>query len=557
MSKKDARAIIAAGDAPPLTVEDIVGRARVLQKQGGAINETIAEIGGPGLQRQARAVANVPGPGQGIADRTFQSRTETLTPRLLEEATRATSEVPRAIDRAVRSKAADARRAVIAEMAQTKPVGWRPNKSDNRAINAELEMRGQSLAQLRNESQPPPPRDFYEAREALQRARSGQGRAAYREAYSEKINQDIVRVQVEPLMRNGSPEAIASAARQLDTELLRVRSAIADQQLRGPNANEEEINRLVAELDDIQIAGAQLRAIASGKDVEGVNVRALDYYQRGLRQLSEAAGPRTPEGSAFSQARETFNSLVDQVAPRFGEARRQYGESMRVEEMMEAGRKVFNMPEGELDQLLRGPRGQGLSADELDGFMIGALDAIQSKINAGDTAFVARFMKNKNWQAQLDRALGAKNAQRLRSRIGREAGMRRFENDVKGGSRTTPLAEDIKSLTTGEDELSFIAEIIQGGGNIRNPVLRRFAAAYDRFNRPGIYNRNVNEALSKWLYERATPKNLRQLELELQALEARSSLNLPDGLSGAAGVFGARIMPDEEKKLLVERGAPQ
>ena len=480
------------------SVDDLDMTARALRRQGGTTAETIAEVGGKPLQRAARAVANVDGEGQAIADAYLEARTGGVSRRLLGEVTRATS--PR--------------------------------------------NRGGAI------SEP----DFYEAREALRAARAQEGSRAYRTAHAQNVDQAVVQAELLPLMQRGPGAAISSAINQLESASLRAQSELA---LARRASDAAAIQRATDDLANIDEAMAQLRTVGNGQVPNRMNVRALDYYQRGLGQLADNAGYRSPEGAAMEQARQVFNRYLDEVAPAFGQARTNYGNSMRIEELMGEGRRVFNMPDGEIELLMRGPNGRGLTMDEFDGFMLGVMDALENKIRSGDTAFVTRFMRNQNWQRQLERAftpppeaarralqrarqrsgsaapitaadiakqqerMARQSSQRLRNRIAREASMRRFDNAVRSPSQTTPMAEDIKALTQGESELGFLSEVIQGGGNLRAPALRVLARAWDRLYRPGIYNPEVNRELAQRLFQPATTGNVAQLRTEIAALRRR------------------------------------
>lgn len=492
------------------SIDQLDANARALRRQGGETQETIGEVGGKPLQRAARAVATVDGPGQGIADAYLEQRTAGLGDRVADEASRAAA--PR----------------------QTRA-----------------------------------PRGFYDARETLRTARAGQAREAYAAAHNyEETLQGAAREQFDqavstelvPYMRSAPRAAFESGARQLETEATRMRAQISE--ARMSRARPEAIAALEAELAAVEQAGQQLTMFARGQVPNTIGSRAMDYFQRGLLQMERAAPPRSPEAGALSQARSAYNHMADRINPAFGDARMRYGESIRIEELMDQGRRVFNMPEGEIEILLRGQGGRGLSMEEFDGFMLGVMDALQTKLRAGDTAFVARFMRNKNWQAQLERAftpppaearqalqaarrrsatrgsarsaqvtaqdierqqarMARASVQRLQNRIAREARMRGHENFVRGGSQTTPIAEDIKGLTQGESELSFLSEVIQSGGNVRGPALRLLAGVWDRIHRPGIYNPEVNRELATRLFQPATTGNVKALRRELAALRAR------------------------------------
>jgi len=492
------------------SIDGLDANARALRRQGGDTAETIGEVGGKPLQRAARAVANVDGPGQGIADSYLAERTAGLGDRVVDEASRAAA--PR----------------------QTRA-----------------------------------PRGFYDARETLRAARSGQARESYaaahnyentlqgpqRQAFDQAVSTELV-----PYMRTAPRAAFESGARQLETEATRLRARVAEARMSG--AKPEAVAAIEAELASVEQAGQQLGMFARGQIPNTVGSRAMDYFQRGLLQMERAAPPRSPEATAIGEARSAYNQMADRINPAFADARVRYGESIRIEELMDQGRRVFNMPEGEIEILLRGQGGRGLSMEEFDGFMLGVMDALQTKLRAGDTAFVARFMRNKNWQAQLERAftpppdeaqralqaarrrsasrgsgrsaqitaqdierqqqrMARASVQRLQNRIAREASMRGHENFVRGGSQTTPMAEDIKGLTQGESELGFLSEVIQSGGSVRGPALRLLARVWEWINRPGIYNPQINRELATRLFQPATTGNVKALRRELAALRAR------------------------------------
>lgn len=510
-----------------VTPQELRRRAAALRRQGGQTMETVAEVGGQPLQRAARAVANVRGPGQQIATDALEARTNTITPRVLSEATRATGQNGRA------------------------------------------------------------PRNYFTAREQLRSARSGQARQAYRAAYANGLDQNLARQELIPLMTDGSPEALASGARLLESETLRLRNLIAEARMANAPAN--EVAALTDDLADTQRAIEQLRTLSGVQEARAtlgpirqrlasltphprneaerlalrrqadsldararvpneLSPRAVDFYQRGLRQMAENAGVYTQEGSALAGVRDTFNRVSDRIAPTLGDARNAYAGSRRVEDLMADGRRIFEMPDGEIDILLQGQGNRGLSAEEFDGFMLGALDAIERKVRAGDTAFVARFMRNENWQRQLERALGRQGARRLRNRIGREASMRGFDNAVRRPSQTTPMREDIQALTEGEAELNFLAEVIQSGGTVRGPLLRRLAGVFDRLYKPGIYNEQVNRALAERLYGRATPGNIARLEAELAALPGYNQAVAGEDFAGRIGARIGAIAPNRPEE---------
>jgi hypothetical protein len=452
----------------------------------GASQETIAEVGGAGLKAQARAVANVEGPGRQIAEDVLDNRMEGISTRTMGEAARG---LPKA----------------------------------QREMN------------------------LPEAEAALRAARSGEATQAYAAAYAAPLNQDVVAVTIKPLMVQGEVLALQSAAKQLDNELLRVRSRIAQANARGGNVNEQQVGAMTAEIDDIMRAQGQLKALAAGQDPGEISTRAIDYYQRGLRQMAEAAGPRTPEGSSYATALDAFNELADNVAPTFGKARTQYGEASRALDMMELGRTILGQTDGQVAMAMR-----GITGPQKDALVLGVLDSLQQKIDANDTAFVARFVKNKVWSKAVTEALGDKAARRLMTRIRREAAMNAFRNYVLSGSRTAGLSDDIKALTEGESELRFLTEFMEQGGDVKGFVLRRALNWWRRQQENGgIRDPRVNEALARMLYTKATggkTGGVAQVQAQIRALPQYATGGLPLGTALAPGASRAAVMEQQKRR---------
>lgn len=382
-------------------------------------------------------------------------------------------------------------------------------------------------ARMTHPQQTRAPSNYWDALDALRTARSGQGREAYRAAHAFTPDAEQVNSQIIPYMREAPREAFASGARQLETEAARVRARLSTAASRG--TPEEQINALRTELDDILTGRQQLVLFAQGQAPNTVNSRAMDYFQRGMLQMERAAGRGSPEAGAMREARSAFNEMADQINPRFADARSRYGESIRIEDYMDEGRRVFNMSEGEIDRLMRG-NGRGLTTEEFDGFMLGVMDAIETKLGTSDTGFLARLTRNKNWRDQLTRAVGGEaQARRFLTRLERESAMQGTRNYVLSGSRTEPVKQDILALTEGEAELSFTADAVQrfvsSGGSLQRLGAQILSGIYDRVHRPGIANPQVQEAMARRLFARATRDNARELRDAI--LAARNDPGLP------------------------------
>jgi hypothetical protein len=100
-------------------------------------------------------------------------------------------------------------------------------------------------------------------------------------------------------------------------------------------------------------------------------------------------------------------------------------------------------------------------------------------------------------------------------------------------------------MTEGEDELGFLSEIIQAGGQVRGPLLRAAANAYGRFRRPGIYNENVNREIAERLFQRATPANITALQAEIAALPQYAQSGVIDELT-RMGIPGLTVALQDE-----------
>jgi hypothetical protein len=525
---------------------DIVRQANILLRQAPT-EEVLLETLGPGGLRMARAVAAMgEGRGRSIADEALSARAEG------QPSMRQTTARPgqRAVS-SIRDRIAD----------------------EATRMTAPQQTRG--------------PRNYWDALDSLRTARAGQARDAYRVAYGAGLDQTAAQTEIIPLMLDGSAEALASGARQLDTEALRLRAMLSDARMSG--ASVQDLDAIQTQLDDAVAAGRQLQQLSgvrSAREEVGplrdrlrnltpdpandaerkrlraqldrldaqtrtppqLSPRAVDFYQRGLRHMAESAGVHTQEGSAINSARDTFNRLSDRIAPALGDARSRYGESRRIEELMGEGRRVFEMSEGEIDRLMRGAGGNGLSIEEFDGVMLGVLDAIERKLGASDTGFLARLMRNQNWRNQLEAAVGGRQqAQRFMDRLAREARMQETRNFVQSGSRTQPLSEDIRALTEGEAELGFYAREAQNfitqGASPRAAALRLATGLYERVRRPGIANPQVQEAMARRLFSRVTRDSSQELRDALLALRNDPNVNpsLRDFINTATAVNAATV----------------
>jgi hypothetical protein len=449
------------------------------------------------------------------------------------------------------------------------PTPAQPNRT--RAVGSIRDRVMNEAVEMTAPTQTSTPRNYDDALDALRTARSGQGQEAYRALYAQNIDNEPGIRRLLDYLAEAPPEAAASGARQLRSvaDGLRARRASAAQRAsRAPGVSvaqrrsaTQELDQINAELDDVVTSINQLDSIANGQAPNTLRPRTVDYMQRGLNQLERNAGLGSPEARAFGDARRAYNQMADDLVPGFGETRSRYGDSIRIEELMNDGRRVFEMTEGEIDRLMRGSNGSGLGREEFDGFMIGVLDAVERRLGQSDTAFLARLSRNQNWRNQLATAVGGEaNAQRFMNRLARETNMQRTRNFVQSGSRTEPLREDIRALTQGESELAFMMDqevrgpiLAAGRMALTNPFeagLRIATWIYDRTSRPGIANPQVQEAMARRLFTTATREGAQELRDALLALRSdnRTPQQLRDWMTrvlAANSATGEEDRPDQ------------
>ncbi|WP_135210359.1 hypothetical protein [Vitreimonas flagellata] len=504
-ARREAARIIEEGNAPPMEPEDLTRWANQLPNQGGPVTEIAAEAA-PTWANTARAVATVDGPGQGIAKTALDARRTGLRGRMLDQA----------------------------------QESFKPAQTHS-------------------------PREYYDFLNSLRGARDAQRQSAFNEAYRTPVDDRAFQDTARTLMHGGRVQerALQKAIEIAEFDLAGVQGRLARVSSTPDGGASGEAEGLMWSAQDIQRAIGHLRQLRSyspdAPDTalpNGVNARTLEYYQQALWDIVEQAGGKsTPMGGAASQAWSGFTAASDMIAPRLADARISYGRSMRIEEMAQAGRKIFDMADGEIDALLRGAnRGQGATLEEGDAFVIGALEAIDQKLGSGDTAFVARLMRNENWKAQLQRSIvrpgltGRERTAAMRrytrfiSRLNREVAQQETNNFVQSGSRTTPLQQDIRALTDGESELGFLSDLAVDSG-FRPEVIatRGLSAVYDRLKRPGIYDPKVNQELARLMYQPATRQNMTSIADRIREASAPvTTTPRARGLRAAAGVVGAQ-----------------
>jgi hypothetical protein len=521
--RADARALANGPDAPPMEAQDLVNRARYVQarNRGTRANPSPMalmnfELMGQQGVSQANALANVAGPGRDIASRAFAARTNGDGGDLAPFMTQA------------------------AQRALTSTASGRPGTVSDRMLAAARRALPTNQTRV--------PQNYDEYAEALQQTRAGQAREAYRAGLARDPEPHAVARRLIPQIQ-GMPQAARQAAarsgaNQLEFEIGRLNSDRLAAQSSGSN-------RAVATLDE-QIARAQqglehLRAIEEGRQVQP-NIWGIDYFQRGLQQFERSLGGGTPEAGAVAAARRRYVEAARQLAPAWGEAHAQYGQSMRLSDLVEQGRSILRSPES-MDQVVRVLRSSRLSVDERDALIVGTMDALDSKLAQGDTRFAAQLLRRRDWQDAMRQIMGDENWERFYRSSLLENFMKRNENAVMGNSKTARTQEDMRDLTN-ESEMSFMRDALQSG-DLRGAVARRALDAWDRWAQGGVRNPEVNREMARRVFATATPGNVRSLADEISALPSYARLrpaspSLARGLGRTGAALGATTVNNSD-----------
>jgi hypothetical protein len=413
---------------------NILARTSALARGGGGVQEFVGEIAGPSAQGLARAVANVPGPGQKPALDALSGRRDGMSSRMLKAVSRATGN-PQSYGDVVFDLKTTGKKAAAASYDKSM------NAADQVTVPRLDNLTGELDDYLYSMPQGPGLIPTDAQLSGLQRARAG----------------------VKQL------EQLASSGRL---------------SLRG-----------------VERIRQQLNTILRGAKNDAYDAFAVREVMGFVDKKLDAIAMQSPE---------IATALTGLKASRQG-----YGTQRQTEEAIEQGLKALREDATDA-KLWMYNDGRGRKPAERDGYTIGVVRAVTDMVNRSDTAGIARINRDKNIQEVFAQVLGADKTKKLLARVNREVAMQGSNNAITAGSRTTPLREEVDRWTTGEDELSFLADLIQNPSPIRSTVLKGFAQMYDRIRRPGLYNPRISAAVSEILYARATPQRVRQLLADIE-----------------------------------------
>lgn len=495
-ARSEARRIIQAGDSGRFTTDDMVSRARYAE--GRAIKPTMMEMV-PRWTRTARAINATGGPGEGVIGQTLDAQR------------------------------AQFGRDIARQARQTlKPRGSGPG------AGGRSRLQGAAVSIDRQ----PPPTGLQDLSEQMAVARRAQNRLAYNAAYGTQLTAQQQTAAARRMTGGAFKQRARRAAiDRAEEDIARLSDDLDN--LRESGGSNDAIGRAEAELADAMRAQQALQSLdGSNPDPSMLNARAIDLYQRGLRHLAdEAGGGATEGGRNVAAVRSTFMENLRTISPELHSAASGARGFQALEEARTLGQGIFRPgKEAEIDQLLR----RSMSTDEQDSFVVGVLDAFEAKLATNELSAVRALQRNQNWRQLVARSARSTRAgNRLLALIDDKVAELDRGNFVRGGSPTAPIQEDIRRLTQ-EGDLTFFQDVIEAGGDIRNPILRRVASTADRLIRPGIRNPRVQTEMARMMTQPGTRANAEALAARLQNVP-KASIFTPEGqrFVDGAGVVGS------------------
>lgn len=537
-ARSRARTLIETDKAGQFTPADMINRTRAAHSRA---NSPLMVSMIPQAARDARAINAVGGPGANLIDDTLTAQREAFS-----------GDVARTAEKAFRPRGPQLATGALGRRVrggggldeQPPPSGLQEFTerltSASRAENAAAYDRAYRSTQFGMRPE--------HAQAAARRMSGSAFKDRARLAAIDRADEDIVRLSDDldnALAAAGlTPDEAAGWLQRMSSAYGRDGAAVLDDfTARADSRLSREqiaaVRRKAWELQDTVRARTALDMLADRADPNLLNARALDLYQRGLRHLAdEAGGPATEGGRNIAAVRSTFMQNIRSIAPELADAVGQARQFHGLREANELGQAIFKPGrEGEIDRWLRQP----MHVEEQDAFMVGALDALEQRLGANDLSFVRQLQRNENWRAMVMRTARSKQAgRRLLDLIDDKVEQADRANFIRGGSQTTPIAQDVRRLTEGESELGFIQDVINSGGDIKSPALRAAAGVYERFARPGIRDPRVQLEMSRMLMQPGTITNAERMAARLQAAP-KSPVLTPEGqlMAQQGGVLGS------------------
>jgi hypothetical protein len=277
-------------------------------------------------------------------------------------------------------------------------------------------------------------------------------------------------------------------------------------------------------------AGRIRAGLEDAQDLFQPNMTLRQYVdaRQALDQLvatSRHDGRRTPLTRALTVFRRTLNNDVRQQHPGLARADDLFAGARGGQELLQRGRKLVARAGSNVDDELRDLATMTPEQRRMIrlGFLQRMADDVENKRLGNET--VGQF-RTRAAQRLIRRIVGGGEAERLISDIRREALTTKTLRDLYSGSRTAPLAEDMKAL---EENAGLAAAALTG--NVKG-VMASLGARLRR----QIGSRQAREIVNMLTEMRPAERMqvMREIEQGLAAMQRRQSVTGLSGLGGGA-----------------------
>lgn len=252
------------------------------------------------------------------------------------------------------------------------------------------------------------------------------------------------------------------------------------------------------------------------KIVGDYTVKDVDLVKRGLdriieRETDAITGKVSSEGRRAASLKSAIVNEVDRLAPEYAQARSAWAGPTAVMDAMKAGQRLFN-ERAEITARDIAKLGQS----EKEGFLIGALDAVNQRIGRKiEGQDVTGAFRSGNAKAQIEAALGATGRKpdevraivdTLFANIEREAAIANTNRQLRSISQTAPMLAEEQAFRDSMKTTSGVLRDMQTGG-MSGAVAGMFQRAGERLG-TGLTEQGAqrtNAEIARLLYPQTAP----------------------------------------------------
>lgn len=252
------------------------------------------------------------------------------------------------------------------------------------------------------------------------------------------------------------------------------------------------------------------------KIVGDYTVKDVDLVKRGLdriieRETDAITGKVSSEGRRAASLKSAIVNEVDRLAPEYAQARSAWAGPTAVMDAMKAGQRLFN-ERAEITARDIAKLGQS----EKEGFLIGALDAVNQRIGRKiEGQDVTGAFRSGNAKAQIEAALGATGRKpdevraivdTLFANIEREAAIANTNRQLRSISQTAPMLAEEQAFRDSMKATSGVLRDMQTGG-MSGAVAGMFQRAGERLG-TGLTEQGAqrtNAEIARLLYPQTAP----------------------------------------------------